>query len=73
MVYLGTVTTLATLGCQTIWFAWADLFDLILWPKGELFSPLSILDAFKHLKLSGFIVISIVIGASGCFSYFGYS
>ena len=41
----------------------------MLWPKGQLFSPLGILEAFWPLKLSGFTGSPVEIGASGFFSY----
>ena len=64
-------STLDTLSCLVFKFAWADLSDLKLWPKGELFTHLGNLDAFRHPKVSRLAVKSVVNGESRCFSYFG--
>ena len=65
----GALVTLATIGCLAFLFAWAYLHDLVLWPKGELFSPL---DTFRNPKVSGFAISSVVIDTSGYFSYYAY-
>ena len=41
---------------------------MVIWPKGELFSLLGILNTFKRPKVSVFAVSFVVIGASRCFS-----
>ena len=63
--------TLAALGCLALYFSLADLPDLVLLPKGELFNPFAPLSTLWH-NVPRFAVGSIVIGISGHFSYFGY-
>ena len=72
-VYPGALVTFATLGCLAFgllgltWLTWYS------WPNGELFSPLAPLGALRCPWMSSLTVGSVVCGAPGRFSYFGYS